>query len=155
MRALIPTLLLCLSCVAQAAVEVRDFDSPEQETRYRHLTEILRCTVCQNQSIAESNADLAGDLRRKTYQMLQAGKSDEEILDYMVDRYGDFVLYRPPFRLSTSVIWLGPFVLLGLGLWTVLRVVRAKRGGAPPPLTPEQRRHAEQLLAEADQGPRS
>jgi cytochrome c-type biogenesis protein CcmH len=152
---LIFTLLLCLASLAQATVEVREFDSPEQEARYKHLIEILRCTVCQNQNIAESNADLAGDLRRKTYQMLQAGKSDEEILDYMVDRYGDFVLYRPPFRLSTSILWVGPFALLGIGLLVVLRVVRGKKGRARAVLTPEQQRRAEQLLTETDKGTRS
>ena len=95
-----------------AAIEAVQFDNPATMLRYQKIISELRCLVCQNQNLADSNAGLAKDLRLKTEEMLRAGKSDQEILDYMRDRYGDFVLYRPPFSWSTAIIWLGPFLLL-------------------------------------------
>ena len=95
-----------------AAIEAVEFNSPELSSRYQALIAELRCTVCQNQNLADSDAELAKDLRRKTEEMLKAGQSDEDILSYMRDRYGDFVLYRPPLNTTTYLLWLGPFVLL-------------------------------------------
>lgn len=106
---------------APAAVAVED---PALEARVQRLAAELRCLVCQNQTIADSNADLAVDLRRQVREMLQQGRSDREVLDFMTARYGDFVLYRPPVRGNTALLWFGPGVLLvgGLaGLWWVLR----------------------------------
>ena len=122
-------LLLILSFVgpAMAAVDIRQFESPEQETRYKRLIEELRCTVCQNQNIADSNAELAADLRRKTYELIAAGKQDDEILTYMVERYGNFVLYRPPLNAGTLVLWAGPFLLFAFGGFLLLRVIRRRR----------------------------
>lgn len=124
-------LLVLFSGAAFAAAE----SSPENESRYQHLINELRCLVCQNQNIAESNAPLAEDLRRQVRDMVQAGRSDEEILNYMTARYGDFVLYRPPLRRHTWVLWIGPFVLLALGaLILALLYRRGSKSVAPVPV---------------------
>ena len=109
----------------QAAIEAYQFDSPEMEADYNQLIDELRCLVCQNQNLSGSDADLARDLRRETYQMLQQGKSQQEVVDFMVARYGDFVLYRPQFQSNTYLLWLGPFLLLVLVLYLVVRWLRA------------------------------
>lgn len=95
-----------------------------QEARWRNLNEELRCLVCQNQSIAESNAPLAEDLRRQVRQMIESGKSDTEIRSYMTARYGDFVLYRPPFKPTTYLLWLGPLLMLIMAIALVWRLSR-------------------------------
>jgi cytochrome c-type biogenesis protein CcmH len=128
MRLLLLTLLLVVGAGAYAAgVEVREFASPEQEARYKHLIAELRCTVCQNQNIAESNAELATDLRRKTYELIKQGQSDQQILDYMVERYGNFVLYRPPLTAGTLLLWVGPFLVAAFGGFLLLRVLQKRR----------------------------
>lgn len=109
----------------QAVIEAYQFDSPEMEADYNQLIDELRCLVCQNQNLSGSDADLARDLRRETYQMLQQGKSQQEVVDFMVARYGDFVLYRPQFQSNTYLLWLGPFLLLVLVLYLVVRWLRA------------------------------
>ena len=119
-------------------------EKPPLEKRVNDLAHELRCLVCQNQTIADSNAALAQDLRNQIRQQLQDGKSEQEVIDFMVARYGDFVLYRPPFKATTVALWTGPFVLLALGAWLLARRVRKK---APPPeLTEAERRRAAQLL---------
>jgi len=120
---LIATLLLSLTAGA-ANIEVYKFDSPEQERAYKELTAELRCLVCQNQDIADSNAELAQDMRRKVHSMLQEGKDKQQIADFMVQRYGDFVLYKPPFDARTAVLWIGPFVFFILAIWLMLRSIR-------------------------------
>jgi len=110
---------------ARAAIEAYEFDSPEMEADYNQLVDELRCLVCQNQNLAGSDADLAQDLRRETYEMLQQGKSQQEVVEFMVARYGDFVLYRPQFKSSTYLLWLGPFLLLIVVLIIVVRRLRA------------------------------
>jgi cytochrome c-type biogenesis protein CcmH len=102
------------------------FESPEQEARYQALATELRCLVCQNQSLAESNAALAQDLRQIVYNMLQEGRSDAEIIDFLVARYGDFVLYRPPVKATTIVLWCAPFVLLIAALFIAVRIARKR-----------------------------
>jgi cytochrome c-type biogenesis protein CcmH len=97
------------------------------EERLKGLAEELRCLVCQNQTIADSNAPLALDLRNQIRAQIAAGRSDSQIRDYMVDRYGDFVLYRPPFKASTAILWAGPFALLLLGIG--IAIVITRRGG--------------------------
>ena len=109
----------------QASIEAYQFDSAEMETDYKQLIEELRCLVCQNQNLAGSDADLARDLRRETYEMLQQGKSQQQVVDFMVARYGDFVLYRPQFKSSTYLLWMGPFLLLMFVLYLVVRRLRA------------------------------
>jgi cytochrome c-type biogenesis protein CcmH len=126
-RAWLLVLLLVTGLPAQSAIETYQFDTPVQEARYKHLIDELRCLVCQNQNLADSDAELAQDLRRKTYEMLKAGRSDREILDYMVERYGDFVLYRPPLKGTTVALWVGPFLILAVGVLVLLRVISRRR----------------------------
>ena len=113
------------------------------------ISEQLRCLVCQNQSIADSNAELAVDLRNQVIEQIKAGRTDKEIIDYMVDRYGDFVLYNPPFKLSTAILWLGPVVLFFaalLAFYVNLRRRRTTVEKTERELTPEERRRADALL---------
>lgn len=113
-----------LSQSVHAEIEVYQFKTPELELRYQTLTEELRCLVCQNQNIADSHAELAQDLRRKVYEKLSTGESNEQIIDYMTDRYGDFVLYRPPFNVKTLILWITPaltILLGGIGFWSLLK----------------------------------
>lgn len=117
--------LLQLACgMAMAAVDAQHFATEQQAQRYQVLIEELRCLVCQNQSLDESNAEFAQDLRSKVSSMIRAGHSDRQILDYLVERYGDFVRYRPPLRGSTLLLWLGPLLFLFLGGGIVWRVIR-------------------------------
>ena len=110
---------------AQAAIEAYEFDTPEMEAEYNQLVAELRCLVCQNQNLAGSDADLARDLRRETYEMLRQGKNRQQVVEFMVARYGDFVLYRPQFKSSTYLLWLGPFALLLVVLYLLVRRFRA------------------------------
>jgi len=114
-----------LSTVA-APIETFKFDSPETEKVFHKLSEELRCLVCQNQNIAESNADLAKDLRLEIYTMLSDGKSEDEIVDFMVQRYGDYVLYRPPFNPMTWLLWFGPAIVFAFGLVFVVRYIKSQ-----------------------------
>lgn len=120
------TLLLALLLTAGAALaqEPLVFDDAAQEERYNALTLELRCTVCQNQSLADSDAPLAQDLRAEIYDMMMAGRSDDEIKSFMIERYGDFVLYRPPVQGNTLALWVIPVALLLLGAVAVFFVVR-------------------------------
>ncbi len=101
-----------------------EFNDPATELRFKNLTEELRCLVCQNQSLADSHAELAQDLRNEVYKMVIAGDSDKEIIDYMVTRYGDFVLYRPPVKNTTYFLWFGPFLILLIAIIIIARVIR-------------------------------
>ena len=141
-------LLFVLVCggTAYAGVDILEFDTPAQEERYKTLIQELRCLVCQNQNLADSNADLAKDLREQTYAMVSEGKSSDEIIDYMVTRYGDFVLYRPPVKPMTLMLWIGPFVLLILGVVLLLRIVRRSRQVAQTDLSAAEQARAEHLL---------
>ncbi|WP_044365812.1 cytochrome c-type biogenesis protein, partial [Vibrio fluvialis] len=111
---------LMVSLTALAAIDVYDFDTPEQETQFQELSNTLRCPKCQNNSIADSNAELAKDLRHKVYEMTKEGKSKDEIVDYMIARYGNFVTYNPPFTLSTAILWLGPVSVLLIGFGVIV-----------------------------------
>lgn len=125
---LVLTLILSASVLAQRSPvqEPMVFQSQQQEERFNQLTRELRCLVCQNQNLADSDAQLAHDLRAEVHEMLVAGKSDDEIKTFMVDRYGDFVLYRPPVQENTYMLWLAPLVLLLIGAF-ILRVIIKKR----------------------------
>lgn len=116
--------LLCVSLSAIAATDVYQFDAPEQEQRFRVLLDELRCPKCQNQSLADSDAGIAQDMRAKVQSMILEGKSDEEIVDYFVSRYGDFVSYRPPVTATTSILWLAPLLLLGAGAVVIVLLLR-------------------------------
>ncbi len=123
---------LMLATFAQAADTPFAFRDATQEQRYHRLTAELRCMVCQNQSLADSHADLAQDMRNEVFRMLDAGRSDEQIVDFLVQRYGDFVLYRPPVSATTSLLWFGPMLLLALAGFAWWRLGRA-RPAVPPP----------------------
>ncbi|MQX53393.1 cytochrome c-type biogenesis protein CcmH [Alcanivorax sp. PA15-N-34] len=117
-------LFALLPLQALAAIDVYQFDSPQQEDRFHRLTEELRCPKCQNQSIADSDADLARDMRDRVHGMIVEGKSDDEIVGYFVSRYGDFVSYRPPVNARTSVLWLIPLLMLLGGGVLIVRLLR-------------------------------
>ena len=150
MRHLILISLLCLLVVpVQAGIEVHNFKTPELEARYKHLTNTLRCLVCQNESLAESNAPLAKQLREKAYEMLNNGASDTEIVDYMVKRYGDFVLYSPPLMPTTYLLWIGPFALLLFGI-VVMQVIIRRNRKQKPSIDSNDYNKARELLADKD-----
>jgi len=130
MRAFFLTLLLLLPGFSQAAIDAYEFSDEQNEKRFQQLTNELRCPKCQNQNIADSDAPLAADLRREVYRMLEQGEPDENIIDFMVTRYGDFVLYRPRVNEVTWLLWYGPFILLGIGLLTVVLISRNRRQSA-------------------------
>ena len=111
---------------AFAVIETYDFDNDELLARYQLLSAELRCPKCQNQNIADSNAPIAEDLRAQLHRQLQAGKSDEAIVDYMVKRYGEFVLYRPRWNNVTMLLWLAPVIFLVLALWILVASLRRK-----------------------------
>ena len=140
---------LLLAAFNAFAIDVDlEFESPKEEARYHRLIDELRCLVCQNQNLADSNAGLARDLRGRTYDMISSGKSDDEILDYMVERYGDFVLYRPPFKPLTLVLWLCPtlFLLIAIGSFWMY----SRRSGKKPviQLSSSEREQAQRMLDE-------
>lgn len=134
------------SALAMAGVEVHEFKTPEQEQQYNRMIDELRCLVCQNQNLADSNAELAQDLRQEVYDMIQQGSSDKEIIDFMVARYGDFVLYRPPLKSTTLLLWIGPFVILGVGVLALLLYIRKRRGTKEPELKEAELEKARRLL---------
>ena len=147
-RTLLFTLAATLAPAALAADAVPTDKDPVKSARAVKLTEELRCLVCQNQTIADSNAELAVDLRRQVREQVDAGKSDREIIDYMVNRYGDFVLYRPPVKGTTLLLWGGPALLFVIGGIALVVVLRGRRRTADePPLTAEEHARAAQLLA--------
>jgi len=148
----IRALVLLLALAAPLAASAKDAEPTAQDpvaaARSVDLASQLRCLVCQNQTIAESNAELAVDLRRQIDEQIKAGKSDRQILDFMTERYGDFVLYRPPFKATTALLWLGPALLLVLGFFVLRRVLRDRARAVPDrPLTDAERKQAEAILA--------
>lgn len=154
LKVLLLLLLLAGTAVA-TTIEVYHFDNPEEEARYKQLVHELRCLVCQNQDLADSNAELAQDMRHRTYEMVRAGKSDEEIVAFMVERYGDFVLYRPPVKGSTLLLWVGPFIILGAGVLILVLFIRRRNREAVPHLSSADHERARRLLKNDDDGDRS
>ena len=125
-------------------------DDPAVEQRLTKLSKELRCLVCQNETLADSQADLAEDLRREIREQIKAGKSDKEIIDFLTARYGQFILYRPRVTPATYLLWFGPFVLLLGGLFLLFNYIKQRRDlVAEKPLTADERRRAEELLASA------
>ncbi|KOC89481.1 cytochrome c-type biogenesis protein [Winslowiella iniecta] len=121
MKPLIALLVgMLLSFSAFAAIDTWQFDSVEQEQQYRELTESLRCPKCQNNSIADSNAMIAADMRLKVYQLMKQGQNQQQITDYMVARYGNFVTYQPPLTLSTLILWAGPALFVVMGALVII-----------------------------------
>ena len=148
MRLVGAALLVAISAMAFGKEAVTTAADPAIEQRAMQLAEELRCLVCQNQSLADSHAELALDLKQQIREQLKAGKSDAQVIEFMVERYGDFVRYRPPFKATTALLWLGPFLLLlatVAGLFTYLR--RRRSALAQGELSAEQRARAQALLA--------
>lgn len=141
-------MVVSFNSFSHAGIEFAKFDHPEKEQLYKRLINELRCLVCQNQTIAGSNADLAKDLRKITYDMVRSGKSYDDVVAFMTKRYGDFVMYRPPFKLRTAFLWIGPGIFLILGLWFMLRYVRSRNSSQHKELSEEEHKRASALLDE-------
>lgn len=149
---LLLALLLMVSAQAKEAVPMAE--DPVLEARLVRISDDLRCLVCQNESLSGSHADLAKDLRREIRSLMKDGKTDAEILDFMVARYGDFVLYRPPVKSTTWLLWGGPFVLLIAAVFGLLSFVRRRAAGSatspnPPALSDAERQRAASFLGTA------
>lgn len=149
--------LVCLAGLWSAPADAQEARplaaDPALEAKVFEISHDLRCLVCQNETIAASNADLAIDLRQQVREQLVAGRTPDEIRAYMVERYGDFVLYKPPFKPLTWVLWIGPFVLLAAMAWVMARTLRHRRAAAAAaalPLSEAEARRARELLAVPD-----
>ena len=149
-RLLLLLMVMLITGTARATIDYQ-FDSAKMESEYNQLINELRCLVCQNQNLAGSNADLARDLRRETYEMLKEGKSPEQVIEFMVARYGEFVLYRPRFKPSTYLLWLGPFFLLLLVLFLILR--RFRKSDAAVQVDSRSLEQAQHLLEDEEPRP--
>jgi cytochrome c-type biogenesis protein CcmH len=151
MKRLVSVLALCLllgtgTAHAGVTLEAFKFDTKTEEQHFKDLIEELRCLVCQNQSLADSDAELAHDLRAEVYDMIQAGKDDDEIVEFLVARYGDFILYNPPIKPANYLIWFGPFVLLLVAAILLLRAVRRQKRTAVTDISPEERARLDAVL---------
>lgn len=140
---------LSIAGVAHAAIDTYQFANDTDRERFRELTKELRCPKCQNQDIADSNAPIAADLRKEIFRMLGEGKDNQQIIDFMVDRYGDFVRYKPALTGKTALLWFGPAGLLLVGLVIIAVIVRRRRverSDSPNTLSVEERQRLDQLL---------
>ena len=151
MRTLLLALVLMMAALPAAAVDPDEvLADPALENRARDISKNLRCLVCQNQSIDDSDAELARDLRLLVRERLSAGDSDNAVIDYVVSRYGDFVLLNPPFKGTTYVLWFGPLLIVVLGIVAVFFFFRRHRiaEAAPPPLSEDEKRRLESLIGD-------
>jgi cytochrome c-type biogenesis protein CcmH len=139
-------LAIAFACSTHAADAPPLADDPVVEARLVGIAEELRCLVCQNESLAGSRADLAEDLRREIRTLIRQGKTDQEVMDFLVSRYGDFVRYRPPMKPTTYLLWLGPFVLLGGGLVGLVAFLRRRTAPDAVALTSDEQQRAMALL---------
>jgi cytochrome c-type biogenesis protein CcmH len=139
-------LVFCFGAIS-IAKDAQPAEDPQIEQRMKAMTQQLRCLVCQNETLADSQADLAEDLRKQIREQMKAGKSDQEILAFLTQRYGDFVLYNPPVKKTTYLLWFGPFLLLAVGIAVLYCYLnRRKDLIQEKPLTQEEHRRAEELL---------
>lgn len=151
MRQLLVALIFLAAALPAFAVEPGErLKDPVLEARAREISKELRCLVCQNQSIDDSNAELAADLRRIVRERLVAGDSDAEVIDYIVARYGEFVLLRPRVEPATLLLWAGPFVVLLLGAGVAVIVFRRGRAGTAPALDPEESARLDEIMRRRD-----
>jgi cytochrome c-type biogenesis protein CcmH len=152
-RLLVFTWFLIPASQALAVIETYEFSNPELETRYQQLSEELRCPKCQNQTIADSNAPIAQDLRKLLHRQLEQGASDDEILEHMVARYGEFVRYRPRFSGTTAILWIAPLLLLAAGFLVLFLTLRSRPDAViekPGALSVEEQARIDVLLAETE-----
>lgn len=140
--------LLLIFSTQVLAVDYQQLADPERQKTYELINSELRCLVCQNQTIADSNAELAADLRRQVFEMLQQGKSKNEIIQFMTDRYGDFVLYNPPLKTKTALLWLGPIAFLITGFIMIFWFIRRKKTAAIMPIDKDKQEKMRRLLSE-------
>ncbi|WP_019530362.1 cytochrome c-type biogenesis protein [Dasania marina] len=154
MRLLLALSLLLLSLTATAVIETYQFDNEVLRKRYQHFTQELRCPKCQNQNLSGSNSPIAQDLRNELHRLLHEGYSDQEITQFMVQRYGEFVLYRPPLNKQTLVLWLAPALFLLLAVVVVVLVIRkqvaARNTEASEQLNTQEQEKLKQLLKRRD-----
>ncbi len=145
---LLYTAILMVSCASAmaAGLEAFDFNGNVDEERYKHLITELRCLVCQNQSLADSDAGLAHDLRREVWELMDQGNSDSQIIEFLVARYGDFVLYNPPVKPSTYILWYGPFVLLAIGLLVLIYTLRRRGRQTESEFSSEEQERLQKIL---------
>jgi cytochrome c-type biogenesis protein CcmH len=139
--------ILAFGNASAYTLEEYRFEDPAEFETFRDLIAKLRCLVCQNESLASSQAGVAQDLRNEVYRMMQEGQSDKEIIRFLVDRYGDFVLYEPPVKPSTYILWFGPFIFLGLGGYLLFRALGRKKKEPEEDLTEAERVRLQRLLA--------
>ena len=148
MRYFLLSIFLWGAAVAHAAIDPYEFDKESQRERYQQFIDDLRCPKCQNQNLAGSDAPIAADLRQELRRLLKENKTDREIVDFMVARYGEFVLYDPPFDKKTAVLWLAPIGFLAIGLIVLMAIARrrATTVAAPAELTESERAQLQQML---------
>lgn len=150
-------LVLCLfSLHSSAVIDTHEFENDVQRLRYQSFIDEMRCPKCQNQNLSGSDSPIAMDLRRELYLMIQDGRSDKEIVDFMVERYGDYILYRPRVTPVTALLWFGPAVLLLIGIVILIVIVRQRRlqsvRAAPQALNAEEQVHLAELLRQTESG---
>ncbi len=142
-------LWMLLFCpVVLGGIEAREFASADEQERYLRFTAELRCPKCQNQNLADSNAPIATDLREQLYRLLREGRSDDEIVDFMVTRYGEYVLYKPRIEPRTWLLWGGPFLMLAVGVVVAVSILRRARGRHPTGLSEEERVRLARILGD-------
>src|SRR5437763_1826803 len=143
-------ILLIFVGLAATAKQAQSVEDPAIEQRMQALTQQLRCLVCQNETLADSQADLAADLRQQIREQMKAGRSDQEIIGFLTQRYGDFILYKPPVKATTYLLWFGPFVLLIAGTLVLFRFLKRRREMIQEqPLTANEHKRAEEILRSA------
>lgn len=146
-RTLLGLLLLLVAVVAVAGgIELRQFDDPVMEKRYHDLTDSMRCPLCENQAINDSDSPISADMRDRVYQLLQEGQSDTEIINHMVQRFGEYILYNPRLERRTYLLWGLPIALVLLGIVVVVLVVRARRHASGKALSAEERQRIDALI---------
>ena len=143
---LMTTAMTLATGVLAGGIEVRDFDSPVQKARYHDLTSSMRCPLCENQAIGDSDAPISGDMRDRVYTLLQDGKSDTEIVNYMVQRFGEYILYNPRLDNRTYLLWGIPVALLLAGALLVVLLVRARRNASVASLSADERARLDELI---------
>jgi len=151
MRMLLPLILFFAFTAHAGAIGVDNepLSDPAQEARAQKIMQQLRCLVCQNQSIVESDAELAGDLRQIVREQVKAGASDQQIMDFMTSRYGDWVLLKPPFRGKSLLVWIGPLLILLMGAYLVMMTLRRqKKKAAPEPLNEEESARLKKIMGD-------
>jgi cytochrome c-type biogenesis protein CcmH len=145
-RWLMALVACCWLATAHAAIDPYEFADESQRDRYRHFVEEMRCPKCQNQNLAGSDAPIATDLRRELHRLLIDGRSDREIVDFMVARYGAYILYDPPFDKKTALLWLAPVGFFAIGTIVLLSIVRRRRAPPPSDLSVAERARLDELL---------